>query len=201
MEKLDQAYKAVEMLKALDLPVSNEQIRAIAMMERQYLREEVIPKVTEEMTPLVEMMHNKFRLEVTYNHESGLDIQVVDKKPVQESLFPSMASKTSRKEKKWIIRIVYPDGHAFCSKVVWETLADVVKYAGIERVRDIGIMMFGENFVSQNPHPDERYRKAQKEVGEGYSIMTCSPTYMKYDQIKRINKELNLGLRIEKVML
>ena len=201
MEKLDQAYKAVEMLKALDLPVSNEQIRAIAMMERQYLREEVIPKVTEEMTPLVEMMHNKFRLEVTYNHESGLDIQVVDKKPVQESLFPSMASKTSRKERKWIIRIVYPDGHAFCSKVVWETLADVVKYAGIERVRDIGIMMFGENFVSQNPHPDERYRKAQKEVGEGYSIMTCSPTYMKYDQIKRINKELNLGLRIEKVML
>lgn len=201
MEKLDQAYKAVEMLKALDLPVSNEQIRAIAMMERQYLKEEVIPKVTEEMTPLVEMMHNKFRLEVTYNHESGLDIQVVDKKPVQESLFPSMASKTSRKEKKWIIRIVYPDGHAFCSKVVWETLADVVKYAGIERVRDIGIMMFGENFVSQNPHPDERYRKAQKEVGEGYSIMTCSPTYMKYDQIKRINKELNLGLRIEKVML
>ena len=201
MEKLDQAYKAVEMLKALDLPISNEQIRAIAMMERQYLREEVIPKVTEEMTPLVEMMHNKFRLEVTYNHESGLDIQVVDKKPVQESLFPSMASKTSRKEKKWIIRIVYPDGHAFCSKVVWETLADVVKYAGIERVRDIGIMMFGENFVSQNPHPDERYRKAQKEVGEGYSIMTCSPTYMKYDQIKRINKELNLGLRIEKVML
>lgn len=201
MEKLDQAYKAVEMLKALDLPVSNEQIRAIAMMERQYLREEVIPKVTEEMTPLVEMMHNKFRLEVTYNHESGLDIQVVDKKPVQESLFPSMASKTSRKEKKWIIRIVYPDGHAFCSKVVWETLADVVKFAGIERVRDIGIMMFGENFVSQNPHPDERYRKAQKEVGQGYSIMTCSPTYMKYDQIKRINKELNLGLRIEKVML
>ena len=201
MEKLDKAYEAVDMLKALDLPISNEQIHAIAMMERQYLREEVIPKVTEEMTPLVEMMHNKFRLEVTYNHDSGLDIQVVDKKPVQESMFPSLASKTLRKEKKWIIRIVYPDGHAFCSKVVWETLVDVVKYAGVERVRDIGIMMFGDNFVSQNPHPDERYRKAQKEVGQGYSIMTCSPTYMKYDQIKRINKELNLGLRIEKVML
>ncbi len=201
MDKLDQAYEAVEMLKALGLPVSNEQVRAIAMMERQYLREEVIPKVTKEMEPLVEMMHNKFRLEVTYNHESGLDIQVVDKKPVQESLFPSMTSKISKKEKKWIIRVVYPDGHAFCSKIVWETLADVVKYAGIERVRNIGIMMFGENFVSQNPHPDERYRKAQKEVGEGYSIMTCSPTYMKYDQIKRINHDLNLGLRIEKVML
>ncbi len=201
MDKLDQAYKAMEMLKALGLPVSNEQVSAIAMMERQYLREEVIPKVTMEMKPLVEMMHNKFRLEVTYNRESGLDIQIADKKPVQESLFPSLPSKASKKEKKWIIRVVYPDGHAFCSKIVWETLADVVKYAGIDRVRNIGIMMFGDNFVTQQPNPDERYRKAQKEIGDGYTIMTCSPTYMKYDQIKRINHELNLGLRIEKVML
>lgn len=201
MDKLDQAYEAVEMLKELGLPVSNEQVRAIAMMERQYLREEVIPKVSKEMEPLVNMMHNKFRLEVTYSHDCGLDIQVVDRKPVQESLFPKMPAKTSRKEKKWIIRVVYPDGHAFCSRVVWETLADVVRYAGIERVKNIGIMMFGDNFVTQQPNPDERYRKAQKDIGDGYTIMTCSPTDTKYDQIKRINRELNLGLRLEKVML
>ena len=67
MEKLDKAYEAFDMLKALGLPVSAEQTKAIAIMERQYLREEVIPQVTKEMEPLVEQMHNKFRLEVTYS--------------------------------------------------------------------------------------------------------------------------------------
>lgn len=44
--RLEKAYEAVAMLEELGLPVSTEQIQAITMMERQYLREEVIPQVT-----------------------------------------------------------------------------------------------------------------------------------------------------------
>jgi hypothetical protein len=200
MEKLDKAYEAIEMLKALGLPVSAEQTKAIAIMERQYLREEVIPQVTKEMEPLVEQMHNKFRLEVSYGQNEGLDIQVVYKKPVQESLFPSPQVPTKR-QKKYIIRIVYPDGRAFCSKMVWETLVEVVKYAGAERVRALGIHLMGDNLVSPNLNPNEKYRVGQKEVGNGMYVCTYSSTDTKYEEIRRINKELGLGLRIEKVML
>ncbi len=43
MDKLNKLYEAVEMLEALGLPVSNEQWNAIDQMEKEYLREEIIP--------------------------------------------------------------------------------------------------------------------------------------------------------------
>ena len=187
MEKLDKAYEAIEMLKALGLPVSAEQSDAEVALQF-------------EMEPLVEQMHNKFRLEVTYSQDKGLDIQVVDKKPIQESLFPS-ASEPAKRQKKYIIRVVYPDGRAFCSKMVWETLVDVVKYAGAERVRALNIYLMGDNLVSPDLNPNERYRVGQKDVGNGLYVCTYSSTDTKYEEIRKINKELGLGLRLEKVML
>ena len=200
MEKLDKAYEVVEMLKTLGLPVSTEQIKAIAMMERQYLSEEVIPQVTKEMEPLVNQMHNKFKLEITYSQENGLDIQVVDKRPVQENLFTSTVVAPKR-QRKYIIRVVFPDGHAFCSKTVWETLMEVIKYAGAERVRNLNINRIGDNLVTTRLHSNPTYRIAQKEIEPGLYVSTLSTTDEKYEEIRKINRELNLGLRIEKVML
>ena len=85
--------------------------------------------------------------------------------------------------------------------MVWETLVDVVKYAGAERVRALNIYLMGDNLVSPDLNPNERYRVGQKEVGNGLYVCTYSSTDTKYEEIRRINKELNLGLRIEKVML
>lgn len=200
MEKLNQAYEAVEMLKQLGLPISNEQIMAIAKMERQYLREEVIPQVTKEMEPLVNQMHNKFRLEVNYSQELGLDIQVIEKKPLQVNLFTSKPEQ-SKRQRKYIIRVLFPDNHVSCSKNVWETLVDVVRYAGPQRVKELGIIIMGGNIVSSELHPNERYRVGQKEVEPGLYVCTYSSTDTKYDQIRKINRDLDLGLRIEKMML
>lgn len=200
MEKLDKAYEAVEMLKALGLPVSSEQIKAIAMIERQYLREEVIPQVTREMEPLVKQMHNKFRLEVIYSQENGLDVQLIDRMPVQQNLFPSL-KESSKRQRKYIIRVVFPDNHVSCSKMVWETLVDVVRYAGAREVMNLGISIMGDNLVSSELNPNERYRVGQKEVEEGLYVCTYSSTDTKYDQIRKINRDLGLGLRVEKILL
>ena len=59
----------------------------------------------------------------------------------------------------------------------------------------------GDNLVSPDLNPNERYRVGQKEVGNGLYVCTYSSTDTKYEEIRRINKELDLGLRIEKVML
>lgn len=198
--RLEKAYEAVAMLEELGLPVSTEQIQAITMMERQYLREEVIPQVTKEMEPLVEHMHNKFRLDVSYSQENGIDIRIVDKKPVQESLF-NMTNNSHKRQRKYIIRVVFPDNHVSCSKMVWETLVDVVRYAGAQNVMKLGIIIMGDNLVSTELNPNERYRVGQKEVEPGLYVCTYSSTDTKYDQIRKINRDLSLGLKIEKVML
>ena len=38
---------------------------------------------------------------------------------------------------RYIIRVKYPDGRVFDSNLVWETLVDVIKYAGPEQVKQL----------------------------------------------------------------
>lgn len=200
MEKLNRLYEAVDLLKSLEIPVSIEQTKAIVMMERQYLREEVIPQVTKELGPIVEQMHNKFSLSVSYSLTAGLDIQVVENRPIQESAF-IITNNQSKRQRKYIIRVIFPDNHVSCSKMVWETLVDVVRYAGAQRVRALNIFIMGDNLVSSELNANERYRVGQKEVEPGVYVCTYSSTDTKYEQIRKINRDLGLGLKIEKVML
>ena len=200
MEKLQKAYEAVEMLESLNLPISQEQLIAIAKLEREYLREEVIPLLEQKMKPLVKNLRNSFNLEVFYKKAEGISINIIDKIKEPKSLFPSELEKTSRK-KQYIIRVVFPDNHVVCEKHVWETLMEVIKFAGPKRVKSLGIRIMGLNLVSDVLHENERYRVGQKEVEPGLYVCTFSSTDTKYEQIRFINRQLNLGLRIEKVML
>ncbi len=200
MEKLKKAYEAVEMLESLNLPISQEQLIAIAKLEREYLREEVIPLFEQELKPLVEHMRNSFNLEVSYNKTEGISINIIDKVNEPKSLFPSENTKTYRK-KQYILRVVFPDNHAVCEKHVWETLMEVIRFAGPKRVQSLGIRIMGLNLVSDILHENERYRVGQKEIEPGLYVCTFSTTDTKYEQIRFINRQLNLGLRIEKVML
>ena len=199
MESLQKTYEAIDMLKSLGLPVSNEQLIAVSKMEREYLQGGVIPLIKAEMEPLVETMRNKFQLEVIYSREDGLDIQLVERRTVQDVTMPN--SGQGKRQKKFIIRVTFPDNHVSCNKMVWKTLLDVVRYAGPEKVRNLNMYIMGGNLVSPDLHENERYRVGQKEVSPGLYVCTYSSTETKYAQIMQINRSLNLGLKIEKVLL
>ncbi len=79
-DKLQKAYEAVEMLKALDLPVSKDQLNAIAEMERECLLEEVTPRIQKILKPIVKNMNTSFRIDISYTPETGLVINTVDNK-------------------------------------------------------------------------------------------------------------------------
>ena len=200
MDKLNKLYEAIDVLKSLEIPVSVEQVKAISMMERLYLKEELIPQITKEMNPIVQVMHNKFRLSVNYSQTTGLDIRIVENRPVPESVFIATDNQPKR-QRKYIIRVIFPDNHVSCSKMVWETLVDVVRFAGAQRVQALNIYIMGDNLVSSELNANERYRVGQKEVEPGLYVCTYSSTDTKYEQIRKINRELGLGLKIEKVML
>jgi len=199
IEKLNQAYEAIEMLNALGLPVSSEQMNAITEMEHDYLREYVIPQIVKEIEPFVEHMRNRFILEVSYSHDDKLNIQVLDNKEGEKNFSQTM--QVTKRQRKYIIKVTFPDNRVSCNRVVWETLMDVIRYAGARKVMGLGIYIMGGNLVSSELHFNERYRVGQKEVEPGLYVCTYSSTDTKYDQIQKINKELDLGLIIEKEML
>ena len=106
-----------------------------------------------------------------------------------------------RSSSRYIIHVKYPNGSEFSSNLVWETLVDVVNYAGPERVKQLNIICMGDNLVSSRLNDNPIYRTAQKDIGRGLYVCTYSSTDTKFKQIERINQELQLGLIVEKVYI
>lgn len=200
MEKLDKAYEAIEMLETLGLPVSIEQLNAVAQMEKDYLRDEIIPLIKQELEPLVSKMRNHYKMEVTYSKGKGLDIQLSEPIVQSRNLFPSAEDRGYRK-KKYIIRVLFPNNRVSCQKIVSNTFADVIKYAGAKNVERLGITLFGENIISSSRLENERYAAAQQEIEPGIFVCTYCDTDKKMEILKTINRELDLNLKIEKVLL
>ena len=200
MDKLDKTYEAVAMLETLGLPVSIEQRNAIDRMEKDYLQEEIIPLLKQELEPMVEKLRNQFNMKITYNKDLGLDIKLSEPTKQNPSLFPSLEERGARK-KKFIIRVKFPDNRVSCQKIVSNTFADVVKYAGAKNVERLGIMILGENIISSSLMENKRYAAGQQEIEPGIYLCTYCDTDKKLEILKMINRELNLNLIIEKVLL
>lgn len=199
MDKLDKTYEAVAMLETLGLPVSNEQLIAIAQMEKEYLRDEIIPLIKQELEPMVKKLRNQFNLKVVYSKENGLDIQLSEPAIQSANLFPGTDERNYRK-KKYIIRVVFPNNRVSCQKIVANTFFEVIKYAGAENVERLGIMALGQNIITNQLHEKEQYHPYQREIEPGLYVNTFLDTDKKYEVLKMINRELNLNLTIEKVL-
>jgi len=103
------------------------------------------------------------------------------------------------KKKGTILRVTYPDGRIIEDRTVLNTLADVICYAGIDVVHDLGIMVNGTNLLSDSV-PD-LYNNSKQHIFGDYVLMTCSNTETKYRQIKQISEALGLNLKVEKVSI
>lgn len=90
MEQLKKAYEAIEMLKALELPISEEQLRGVARLEKEYLLKDIIPLLKQEMEPLVNKMRSRFYVEVKYEKEIGLTMTLEDN---TESRYSTISSQ------------------------------------------------------------------------------------------------------------
>ena len=199
MEKLKKAYDAIEMLQALDLPVSDEQIMAVAKLEKEYLQDEIIPLLKQELEPFVNKLRSGFKMAVSYNQGSGLEMSIDESTETNRNTSTSNEDSEYRK-KKYILRVVFPNEKVSCNKIVSKTFVDVVEYAGVRNVEKLGIKVLGENIISSKLLENERYASRQYETEPGLYISTCCDTDKKYEILNTINRELDLNLEIEKLM-
>ena len=96
MEQLKKAYEAIEMLEALNLPISDEQLRGVAKLEKKYLQEEIIPLLKQELEPMVEKLKGNFLMEINYAKETGLEMAIVDKTEKRNA--PSEEGETTSRD-------------------------------------------------------------------------------------------------------
>lgn len=194
-DKLQKAYEAVEMLKALDLPVSKDQLNAIAEMERDCILEEVTPRIQKILKPIVKNMNTSFRIEIIYSPETGLKIDTADYKKSYRRSNKVEDAKTERKSraKASMLKVTLPDGGIIQHDKVAQTLLDVVEYIGFERVEQLNWMVSSQPFVSRMPYPRGQNEK------NGWYVTTHSSTSFKKKQIEDLSKLFKLKLKVELV--
>ena len=79
-EEIKKAHEAIEMLRQLNLPVGEQQLEALAAMEKEYLEKEVLPTVIDGMRPMVDGLKTSFHVSIKYSGEGGLRLETVEMK-------------------------------------------------------------------------------------------------------------------------
>lgn len=124
----------------------------------------------------------------------GLKVEVLD---AEEVVVESPKStRTNPRSARVNIKVTTSDGKVFFNDIVWETLKDVVLYAGSDRVRSLG-----QKYVGIPPVDDHItqgiYAKQQHEIEPGIYLNTYSDTRTKAKQIQEISDKLHLNLKVE----
>lgn len=107
---------------------------------------------------------------------------------------PIVSPKPSGRAK---IKVVFPDGTEICMPKVADTVVEVIRKIGFEKVRSLNIQMYGYPIVSSQKHNQDKYNWS--DAGSGMFVFTHSNTDKKLSQLNEINDGLALGLKVEKV--
>ena len=93
--------------------------------------------------------------------------------------------------------VTFPNGKVINKRYAYETLIEVVEKIGVQKVEALKLKHLGLDFISKNK--DDFYN--QHELPNGYLILTHSSTDKKKRQIEYISQKLNLGLKVEVVLI
>lgn len=154
-ELLKKAYDALEMLEALNLPISDEQKRGVAILEKRYLQENIIPTMKREIGPFLSSIRNKFKLSISYNSDKGLSFSFNDNTPKEQTFNPDNSSFRDRT--RYSI-----NGGAFLNKRRF-VLAVVKKYV--------------------DSRPDISYEELEKRFPPTLNSSIMYGVFRKYDEI------------------
>lgn len=194
MEQLDKMYEALNLLKQLELPVSGEQLRTVKAAESKYIDEEIVPHLEEALAPLIDKLQSDFVLRVSYSKEGGLQVLRVEDAPKK-----AVSSTRKSPQKKFLLKVTFPDGTVFSDKKGSVTLLQVINKIGAEKAAQVEIPVMGVNLVSKKKSDNYRYSRSQYATNDGYYVMTYSALETKVKQIKMLSNQLELGLKVERV--
>ncbi len=103
-------------------------------------------------------------------------------------------TKRNRAKKK-MIRVTFPDGKVICYKSATDTMVAVLQKLGADVISKIKMEMCHLPLLSKEIYP--KYKEWMKLVDDGWYVNTQSNSESKFLQLKAINEQMALGLKIE----
>ncbi len=207
MTKLNKLYNTILSLKELGLELGEDLLRQTEELEQDIIKNEILPVISDKIEPIISQIQHELVLVVDYVPNEPLSVRLSRKSSITKEMEtvditpdPQVEHKTGEtkrtfapKSAKTNLRVTLPNGKIIENRFAYETLYKIVLFAGVDKVRSLGIIQCGVPLVSNTK--DNYYN--QKDIGDGLFLITHSSTVQKRQQIERISKELNLDMKIE----
>lgn len=208
--KLQKLYQIMRNSEELGLPLNQETIAQINEMEEKLIKDEVLPLIHDNIEPTLREVERPLVLVVEYDPSGSLrvnlsrkvniaatisDAKEITPDPVVEHTEKTKGVKKVVSQPRTRLRITMPDGSVIEEKTAWASLHKFVLAVGVDKVRSVGLKANKIPLVSNTE--DKKYRTAQKSLGNGWLLMTCSDTKTKKKQIESIATILGMEVLVK----
>lgn len=212
MSRLSDLYKAMETLRKEGLPVNEDLEKKANELEEEIIKKEILPVLSKTIEPALQPVKRELVLVVDYVPGQPLSVHLSRKRNFAAELTDAkeMVIDPEVTHRKHVLRqeekidrgpardmtVKFPDGTVIAEKTAVETLVAVVKRIGVARVRKVvedHNLKFCKVPVISN-RKDAKYGKSQRDLGDGWLLITHSNNPMKKKFIEKVSSVLNLGI-------
>lgn len=214
MSRLSDLYKAMETLRKEGFPVNEDLEQKANELEEEIIKKEILPVLSKTIEPALQPVKRELVLVVDYVPGQPLSVHLSRKRNFTTDipdakeivLDPEASHKTyGLNSDTKIVRspasnmsVVFPDGSVIAENTAAETLVATVKRIGVMKTRRVveeHNLKFNKVPVISNRR-DEKYGKSQKDLGNGWLLITHCSNRMKKAFIEKLSDTLDLGIKV-----
>ncbi|MCD8556780.1 MAG: hypothetical protein LRY59_09250 [Bacteroides graminisolvens] len=214
MSRLNKLYEAMETLRKEGLPVNEVLEHKANELEEEIIKKEILPILTQNIEPALQPVQRELVLVVDYvpgkplsvhlSRKRNFTADISDAKEIMVDPEVEHGKRVVNKDEK-IQRgaakdmvVFFPDGTIIADDIAAETLLKVVKKIGVSEVRRVveeNNLKFCKVPVISNRR-DTKYGRSQKDLGDGWLLITHSNNLMKKTFIEKVSDILHLGIKV-----
>lgn len=213
MSQLGKLYQTMANLKELGLKINDDLIDEVNKLEEEIIKKEILPVLTEKIEPALSPVERELVLVVDYVPNQPLsvrisrkrnfaavipDAKIIELDPVVVHSERGQSNSVISRGNATKLIVKFPDGTVIAEPKATDTFVKTVKKIGVSKVRNIvekENLVFCRVPVISNRR-DSKYGKSQKDLGNGWLLITHSNNPMKKTFLDRVSQELNLGLKV-----
>ena len=216
MSRLEKLYNTMDNLHELGLTINEDLEQKANEIEEEIIKKEILPILTKNIEPALQPVKRELVLVVDYVPGQPLSVHLSRKRNFTADmpdakeivLDPEVAhrqhgSHTDSDDKiqrgpARDMAVFFPDGTIIAEKKAVDTLVKVVQKIGVAKVRQV-VEEYNLKFcrvpVISNRR-DAKYGKSQRDLGDGWLLITHSNNPMKKTFIEKVSNVLQLGIKV-----
>lgn len=204
----------METFRKEGLPINENLEKKINKLEEEIIKKEILPVLSKTIEPALQPVKRELVLVVDYVPGQPLSVHLSRKRNFTAELTDAKemvidpevthkkhGSRPDGKIERSLAKdmsVIFPDGSVIAEKTAAETFVAVVKRIGVADVRKVveehNLKCCKVPVISNRR--DAKYGKSQKDLGNGWLLITHSNNRMKKTFIEKVSDVLGLGIKV-----